>query len=88
MLLVWYYYYAKRSTKGNDRILRFFLSIPASVADAAAVYSKGIKTLLPKGLITSFISGNPIFINGPKNLPRNPLDCIILDTKICNLSIS
>ena len=31
------------------QILRFFLCIPASVADAAAVNHKGIKTLLPNG---------------------------------------
>ena len=56
-----------------------FLYIPASTADAAAVNPKGIKTLLDNGLITFFISGNPAFSNGPRSLPRNPPDCIILD---------
>ena len=56
-----------------------FLCIPASAADAAAVNSKGIKTLLANGLITFFIKGNPVLSNGPSNLPRNPPDYIILD---------
>ena len=58
---------------------KIFLCIPASVVDAVAVNPKGIKTLLANGLITFFISGNPVFSNGPKSLPRNPPDCIILD---------
>ena len=56
-----------------------FLCTSASAADAAAVNPKGIKTLLANGLITFFISGNPVFSNGPRSLPRNPPDCIILD---------
>ena len=56
-----------------------FLCILASSADAAAVNPKGIKTLLANGLITFFINGNPVFSNGPRSLPRNPPDCIILD---------
>ena len=55
------------------------LCIPVSAADAAAVNSRGIKTLLASGLITFYINGNPFFSNGLSNLPRNPLDCIILD---------
>ena len=47
----------------------FFLCIPASAVDAAAVDPKGIKTLLANGLITFFINGN-----GPNNLPKNPPD--------------
>ena len=43
-------------------------------ADAAAVNPNGIKTLLANGLITFFISGNPVFNNGPRSLPRNPPD--------------
>ena len=38
-----------------------------------------IKTPLVNGLITFFISGNPVFSKGPSNLPRNLRDCIILD---------
>ena len=63
----------------DDQILRFFLCIPASAADAAAVNPKRIKTLFANGLIAFFISGNPVFSNGPRYLPRNPRDCIILD---------
>ena len=59
-----------------------FLCIPASAADAAAVNPKEIKTLLANDLITFFINGNPVFSNGPSNLPKNPLDCIILDNWI------
>ena len=58
---------------------KIFLCIPASAADATAVNPKGMKTLLANGLITFFISSNPIFNGGPSNLPRNPPDCIILD---------
>ena len=73
------YCYAKWSLKDDDQILRFFLCIPASDADAAAVNPKGMKTLLASGLITFFINGNPVFSNGPRSLPKNPPDCIILD---------
>ena len=72
-------YYAKRSLKDNDLILRFFLCIPASAVYAAAVNPKGIKTLLANGLITFFINGNPVSSNGPSNLLRNPPDFIIFD---------
>ena len=65
--------------KYDDLILRFFLYIPASAASAAAVNPKGIKTLLANGLIAIFISGNPVFSNGPRSLPRNSPDCVILD---------
>ena len=51
-----------------------FLCIPESAADATAVNPKGIKTLLANGLITLSINGNPVFGNGPSNLPRNPQD--------------
>ena len=47
-----------------------FFCIPASAADAAAVNPNGIKTLLANGLITFFINGNPVFNNGPRNLPK------------------
>ena len=56
-----------------------FLCIPASAADAAAVNPKGINTLLANGVITFFIKGNPVFSNGPSNLPKNPPDCILFD---------
>ena len=49
-----------------------------SVADAAAVKSRGIKTLLANDLSTYFIKCKPVFRNGPKCLPKNPPDCRIL----------
>ena len=58
---------------------KIFLCIPASAADAAAVNPKGTQTLFDNSLITFFISGYPVFSNGPSNLPRHPPDCIILD---------
>ena len=39
-----------------------FLCIPVSAADAVAVNSKGIKTLLANGLITFFINSNPVLV--------------------------
>ena len=48
-----YYYY--------NLILIYFLCIPASAADAAAVNPKEIKTLLAHGLTTFFINCNPVF---------------------------
>ena len=65
--------------KDDYPILRFFLCISASAADAAADNPKGIKTLLANGLMTLFINGNLVFINGTRSLPRNYPDCIILD---------
>ena len=56
-----------------------FLCIPTSAADADAVNPKGTKARLANGLITFFISGNPVFSNGPSNLPRNPPNWIIFD---------
>ena len=56
-----------------------FLCIPASASDAAAVNPKGIKTFSANGLITFFLNGNPIFNNGPSNLPKKPPDWIILE---------
>ena len=40
--------------------------------------SNGITTLLAKGLSTFLIKDNPVFSNGPKILPKNPPDCLIL----------
>ena len=50
----------------------FFL-IAASVADVAAVYLNGIKTLLANYLNTFFINGNLVFSNDPRSLPGNVL---------------
>ena len=64
------------------------MCIPASAANAAAVNPKGIKTFLANGLITFSIKGNPIFSNGPSNLPQSPPDCIILDNWVFDNLIS
>ena len=58
---------------------KIFLCIPASAADAAAVNPKGIKTVLANGLITFDLKGNPVFSNGPSNLPKHSPYCIIFD---------
>ena len=58
---------------------KIFVCIPAFTADAAAVDYKRIKTLLANGLTTFFISGNTVFNNGSRGLPKNSHDCIILD---------
>ena len=70
---------------------KIFLCISASAADAAAANPKEIKTILANGLITFDIKGNPVFSNGPSNLPRYHPDCIILMTGffiICYLLIN
>ena len=54
-----------------------FLLIPASVADAAAINTNGIKTVLANGLSTFFIKGNLVVSNGPKDLPKNHPGCPI-----------
>ena len=63
----------------KDDLSLDFLCIPASAAAAAAINPKRIKMLLTNGVITFFISGNIVFSNCPRSLPRNPPDCIILD---------
>ena len=62
---------AKLSPRVDDLIKTFSY---ASVADAATVNPNGIKTLLANGLSTFSIKDNPVFSNGPKNLPKNPND--------------
>ena len=59
---------------------KILLCIAASAAAAAAVSPYGIKTLLANSLIKFFLNSNHVFNNGPKNLPRNPPGCIILDS--------
>ena len=54
------------------------LWIAASVADAAAINANSIKTLLLNVLGTFPIKGNPVFINGPKILSKNPPDYPVL----------
>ena len=44
----------------------------------------GITTLLAKGLNAFLIKDNPVFSNGPKILPKNPPDCLILCNWVFN----
>ena len=60
------------------QILRFFLCIPTSAADAAVVNSNGSKTFLINGLAEFFKNGKAIVVNDLRKF-RNPPDCIILD---------
>ena len=69
----------------DDLILRFFLFIGA---DAAALNHKGKKTHLPNVLITFFTQDSPVFSSGPRSLPRNPPDYIMLDIWVFDNLIS
>ena len=80
--------YAKQRKNDHYLILIFFLCVPESAADAAAVNAKGTKTLLANGLIIFLIKGNPVFSNGPSNLLRNPPNCIIFDNWVFDNLIS
>ena len=55
---------------------RFFYEF---APDATAVNPNYIKTLLASDWNVFFINGKKSFIKGPRNLPRNSPDCIILD---------
>ena len=55
-----------------------FLWKAATNTDAAAVNPNDIKMLLANGFITFCITGNPVFNNGPKSLPKKPPDFPIL----------
>ena len=74
----------------DPKIFYVFLHLLLMVLqfDGAAVNPKGIKMLLANGLITIFINDNPVFSNGPSNLPKNPPNCIILDNQVFNNLIS
>ena len=54
-----------------------FLWINASIV-AAAIRPNGVKTLFVNVLSTFPIKGNPFFSHGPKIIPKNPPDCLIL----------
>ena len=58
---------------------KIFFWIVASVADADTLSLNGIEALLANGFIVFFIKGELVFSNRPKILPRNPLDCHILE---------
>ena len=55
-----------------------FSWVAASIADAVDVNPNGIKTLLANGLSTFFMKDNPVFSDGPKNIPKNLPNCFIL----------
>ena len=57
-----------------------FLCIPVSTADTAAVNPNGIKTFLANGWSSFFIIGKPVFSYGLRSFPRNPSECVILDS--------
>ena len=67
--------------------LKVFLSLPASAADATAVNPNDIKVLLGNGWRAFCTKGKPIFSNGPRDLPRNPSDCTILDSWVLDNDI-
>ena len=54
--------------------LYILLGTPASIAQEVAVSPNK-----PKGFMTNFNNGNPAFNYGPRSLPKNPSDLIILD---------
>ena len=56
--------------------------------DAATVSPNEIKIFLANSFITFFINGDPLFSNGPRILPRNLPDCIILDNWVSDNLIS
>ena len=56
--------------------------ITATVADAAAVNTNGIKTLLADGLSTFFNKGKPAFSNSSTSLPKNPLIVLFYAIKL------
>ena len=53
-----------------------------SAADADSVNPNGYETLLANLLRAFFINGNPTFINWPRTLLGNPVDCTILDSRV------
>ena len=57
-----------------------FLLIPASVADDVDVNPIDINRPFLDGGSRFFINGKTSFINAPRILPRNPLDCITLNS--------
>ena len=58
----------------NYQLLIFF-----TATDIAALSPNRTKTLLANALITFFVNDSPVFNNGPRSLPKNSADYIILD---------
>ena len=65
-----------------------FLRITASAAKVVVVNPNCIKTLLAIGLGTFFINSRPVCNNGPRSLPRNLLNCIVLDSWVFDNSLT
>ena len=53
---------------------RILLWSSASAANATAVNPSGISNCYATGWSTFFLNGKRFFSNGPRSLPRNPLD--------------
>ena len=64
--------------------LRFF----HAAADAVAINTNVVETLLADSLCAYFIKGKQVFSNGPSSLPRNPPYHTILDNWVFGNSIS
>ena len=69
-------------------IQKFVCWKAASVADATAVNTNGIKTFSPNGVNIFFIKGKPFSSNGPRSLPKNLLVWPILNNWVFDNSIS
>ena len=59
---------------------KILLWIPAYAADAAVVYPNATNTILANNVSTFLMNGNLTFSNGLKSLPKNPSNCIILNS--------
>lgn len=56
-----------------------FFWIPESTAKIATINTNDISILLVGGVSTALVSGNPIFVNGPRSKLRNPSHCIVFE---------
>ena len=70
------------------RYPNIFSWFPALSADVAGVNPNGTNTLVVDSVCRFFINGRPTFMNGPRSLPRNPPDCIILDSGLFDNSLA
>ena len=63
-------------------LIQTYSWIAASIADVATINPNSFKTLLANGLSTFLIKSNPVFYNGPENLPKNTADWLILCNRV------
>ena len=61
---------------------RILFGIAASVADATALNTYGIKVLSANAFSEFFVNVKPVFNNCPGSLPRITPDCIISDSLV------